>query len=69
MAPQIMWSTAIYFDLQYGWSEGVSTFHLNIFRTKFFEFDLKPVCKFCYDRFPGELKKRLKKAYDEAAKK
>ncbi|XP_046381595.1 LIM and senescent cell antigen-like-containing domain protein 1 isoform X3 [Haliotis rufescens] len=38
-------------------------------KTKFFEFDLKPVCKFCYDRFPGELKKRLKKAYDEAAKK
>lgn len=39
-----------------------------IFRTKFFEFDQKPVCKNCYDKFPPELKKRLKKAYDEAAK-
>ena len=38
-------------------------------RTKFFEFDLKPVCKTCYERFPPELKKRLKKSYDQAAKK
>ncbi|XP_050389046.1 LIM and senescent cell antigen-like-containing domain protein 1 isoform X2 [Patella vulgata] len=38
-------------------------------KTKFFEFDLKPVCKLCYDKFPGELKKRLKKAYDEQNKK
>ncbi|KAH9514690.1 LIM and senescent cell antigen-like-containing domain protein 2 [Bulinus truncatus] len=37
-------------------------------KTKFFEFDQKPVCKNCYDKFPGELKKRLKKAYDEAMK-
>ncbi|KAK0054542.1 LIM and senescent cell antigen-like-containing domain protein 1 isoform X3 [Biomphalaria pfeifferi] len=37
-------------------------------KTKFFEFDQKPVCKNCYDKFPGELKKRLKKAYDEAVK-
>ncbi|XP_052783321.1 uncharacterized protein LOC128219541 [Mya arenaria] len=38
-------------------------------KTKFFEFDLKPVCKFCYEKFPGELRKRLKKAYDEQNKK
>ncbi|GFR86260.1 LIM and senescent cell antigen-like-containing domain protein 1 [Elysia marginata] len=37
-------------------------------KTKFFEFDQKPVCKNCYDKFPSELKKRLKKAYDEALK-
>jgi transposase-like protein len=37
-------------------------------KTKFFEFDQKPVCKGCYDKFPPELKKRLKKAYDEALK-
>ena len=30
---------------------------------------MKPVCKFCYEKFPGELKKRLKKAYDEQSKK
>ena len=38
-------------------------------RTKFFEFDLKPVCKFCYDKFPAELKKRLKKAFEGQTKK
>jgi len=38
-------------------------------RTKFFELDLKPVCKSCYDKFPAELKKRLKKAYDQQMKK
>lgn len=30
-------------------------------RNKFVEFDMKPVCKKCYERFPLELKKRLKK--------
>ncbi|XP_041483311.1 LIM and senescent cell antigen-like-containing domain protein 1 [Lytechinus variegatus] len=30
-------------------------------KSKFIEFDLKPVCKRCYDRFPNELKRRLKK--------
>jgi len=40
-----------------------------VHRTKFFELDLKPVCKFCYDKFPTELKKRLKKAYDLQSKK
>ncbi|ESN98990.1 hypothetical protein HELRODRAFT_66818 [Helobdella robusta] len=38
-------------------------------KTKFFEMDLKPVCKLCYEKFPGELKKRLKKAYDFQPKK
>ena len=38
-------------------------------RTKFFEMDLKPVCKGCYEKFPGELKKRLKKAYEEQQQK
>jgi LIM and senescent cell antigen-like-containing domain protein 1/2 len=28
-------------------------------RTKFYEFDMKPTCKKCYDRFPTELKKRI----------
>jgi len=35
-------------------------------KTKFYEFDLKPVCKKCYDHFPVELKKRLKKNFDAA---
>jgi hypothetical protein len=38
-------------------------------KTKFFEVDLKPVCKLCYEKFPPELKKRLKKAYDQQMKK
>ena len=38
-------------------------------RTKFFEVDLKPVCNGCYDKFPGDLKKRLKKAYEQKPKK
>lgn len=28
-------------------------------KTKFYEFDMKPTCKRCYDRFPTELKKRI----------
>lgn len=42
---------------------------LFIYRTKFFEVDLKPVCKKCYDKFPAELRKRLKKAYETSPKK
>jgi len=42
---------------------------VHVVRTKFFELDLKPVCKSCYDKFPAELKKRLKKAYDQQMKK
>lgn len=33
-------------------------------KSKFYEFDLKPVCKKCYDKFPGELRKRVRKAHD-----
>lgn len=38
-------------------------------RNKFVEFDMKPVCKRCYENFPLELKKRLKKLADLAAHK
>jgi len=37
-------------------------------REKFVEYDMKPVCKKCFDRFPYELKKRLKKSADYATK-
>ncbi|CBY11288.1 unnamed protein product [Oikopleura dioica] len=30
-------------------------------RQKFVEFDMKPLCKKCFDKFPSELKKRIKK--------
>ncbi|XP_044585497.1 LIM and senescent cell antigen-like-containing domain protein 1 isoform X2 [Cotesia glomerata] len=33
-------------------------------KTKFFEFDLRPACKKCYDKFPQELKKRMRRMYD-----
>ncbi|KAB0402796.1 hypothetical protein E2I00_005158, partial [Balaenoptera physalus] len=35
---------------------------------KFVEFDMKPVCKRCYEKFPLELKKRLKKLSELAAR-
>ena len=35
-------------------------------KEKFIEFDMKPVCKKCFEHFPYELKKRLKKANDQA---
>lgn len=38
-------------------------------RNKFVEFDMKPVCKKCYEKFPLELKKRLKKLSDTVARK
>nr|CAG4651798.1 EOG090X05KU [Triops cancriformis] len=38
-------------------------------KTKFYEFDLKPVCKKCFEKFPAELKKRLKKAYEASPRK
>nr|CAG4648638.1 EOG090X05KU [Polyphemus pediculus] len=38
-------------------------------KTKFYEFDLKPTCKKCFDKFPAELRKRLKKAYEASPKK
>ncbi|OXU29330.1 hypothetical protein TSAR_006532 [Trichomalopsis sarcophagae] len=33
-------------------------------KTKFFEVDLRPACKKCYDKFPAELKKRLRRMHD-----
>ncbi|XP_019480085.1 PREDICTED: LIM and senescent cell antigen-like-containing domain protein 2 isoform X3 [Hipposideros armiger] len=36
-------------------------------KNKFVEFDMKPVCKRCYEKFPLELKKRLKKLSELAA--
>ncbi|XP_032081617.1 LIM and senescent cell antigen-like-containing domain protein 2 isoform X2 [Thamnophis elegans] len=38
-------------------------------KNKFVEFDMKPVCKKCYEKFPLELKKRLKKLSDLTSKK
>ncbi|KAH7645847.1 LIM zinc finger domain containing stck [Dermatophagoides farinae] len=34
-------------------------------KSKFYDVDLKPCCKKCYDKFPVELKKRLKKKYTQ----
>ena len=39
------------------------------FRNKFVEFDMKPVCKKCYEKFPLELKKRLKKLAETLGRK
>jgi hypothetical protein len=33
----------------------------------FFQVDLKPVCKKCYDRYPRELRLRLKKYHEAEA--
>lgn len=41
----------------------------SLHRNKFVEFDMKPVCKKCYEKFPLELKKRLKKLSDAVARK
>lgn len=38
-------------------------------RNKFVEFDMKPVCKRCYEKLPLELKKRLKRLSELAARK
>jgi len=38
-------------------------------RNKFVEFDMKPVCKKCYEKFPLELKKRLKKLAEAVGRK
>jgi len=35
-------------------------------KTKFYELDMKPVCKRCYDKFPQELKKRLSAYYKQS---
>ena len=34
-------------------------------KTKFYELDMKPVCKRCYEKLPAELKKRLSKAFSK----
>lgn len=44
-------------------------FCLFVYRNKFVEFDMKPVCKKCYEKFPLELKKRLKKLAETVARK
>ena len=56
-------------DTSYCESTGVNLLCINndfrcVFRTKFFVMDVKPVCKHCFEKFPGELQKRLKKASD-----
>lgn len=33
-------------------------------KSKFYEYDEKPVCKKCYERFPTELRKRLRTAHE-----
>ncbi|KAI3377534.1 hypothetical protein L3Q82_008701 [Scortum barcoo] len=38
-------------------------------KNKFVEFDMKPVCKKCYEKFPLELKKRLKKLAESVGRK
>ncbi|XP_055254771.1 LIM and senescent cell antigen-like-containing domain protein 1 [Moschus berezovskii] len=38
-------------------------------KNKFLEFDMKPVCKKCYEKFPLELKKRLKKLAETLGRK
>ncbi len=38
-------------------------------KSKFYEFDLKPACKKCYEKLPTELRKRLKKMHDEQSRK
>lgn len=38
-------------------------------KSKFYECDSKPVCKKCYEKFPVELRKRLKKMHEQAAQK
>ncbi|KRX73705.1 LIM domain-containing protein unc-97 [Trichinella sp. T6] len=32
-------------------------------KTKFYELDMKPVCKRCYDRLPDDMKKRLRRRF------
>jgi hypothetical protein len=37
-------------------------------KSKFYEFDLKPACKKCYEKLPMELRRRLKRMHDEQAR-
>uniref|UniRef100_A0A182Y4H1 LIM zinc-binding domain-containing protein n=1 Tax=Anopheles stephensi TaxID=30069 RepID=A0A182Y4H1_ANOST len=38
-------------------------------KSKFFEYDEKPVCKKCYERFPNELRRRLRISHENTVKK
>lgn len=38
-------------------------------KSKFYEYDEKPVCKKCYERFPNELRRRLRAAHENTLKK
>ncbi|XP_065077017.1 LIM and senescent cell antigen-like-containing domain protein 1 isoform X1 [Ochlerotatus camptorhynchus] len=38
-------------------------------KSKFYEYDEKPVCKKCYERFPSELRRRLRMAHENTLKK
>ncbi|KFB37664.1 hypothetical protein ZHAS_00004904 [Anopheles sinensis] len=38
-------------------------------KSKFFEYDEKPVCKKCYERFPNELRRRLRISHENTLKK
>ncbi|KAE8744197.1 hypothetical protein FOCC_FOCC009117 [Frankliniella occidentalis] len=38
-------------------------------KTKFYECDLKPVCKKCYDKYPAEVRRRLRKTHEATPKK
>uniref|UniRef100_A0A182NKW1 LIM zinc-binding domain-containing protein n=1 Tax=Anopheles dirus TaxID=7168 RepID=A0A182NKW1_9DIPT len=38
-------------------------------KSKFFEYDEKPVCKKCYERFPNELRRRLRLSHENTIKK
>lgn len=33
-------------------------------RTKFYEYDERPACKRCYEKFPQELRRRLRRAHN-----
>lgn len=51
-------------------NEGIyMVFSFLLYRNKFVEFDMKPVCKKCYEKFPLELKKRLKKLAESLGRK
>lgn len=38
-------------------------------KTKFYEFDLKPACKKCYEKLPMEFRRRLRRQHDVTPKK
>lgn len=38
-------------------------------KSKFYEYDEKPVCKKCYERMPAELRKRLRISHENTMRK